>query len=230
MAWRGGEEAASCRTAPLQPVGTYTARMPKAGCRLLTHPRPTIGRTRHRAKDTGPCPQRLSQGYPAEASRMAAVAALWRRRTSSFPLRHRCRDRPGPGRGGGRKAEGLLCQHSPQIPLQTQSSCSRATEQAPQPPSGTSHHSGHVPGHCLGWGEDRGQQGGGGGEHQPSPTPLPLHCRASLPGCPLPCGFAAQPPGVLLASPRFPSHTSPLLFLGFWSVFVPLGAIQSIWK
>lgn len=27
----------------------------------------------------------------------------WWRSTSSFPLRHRCRDRPGPGRGGGRR-------------------------------------------------------------------------------------------------------------------------------
>lgn len=59
--------------------------MPKAGCRLLTPPRPTIGTTRRRAKDTGPCHQRLSQGYPAEASMMAAVVALWWCSTSSFP-------------------------------------------------------------------------------------------------------------------------------------------------
>lgn len=59
--------------------------MPKAGCRLLTPPRPTIGTTRRRAKDTGPCHQCLSQGYPAEASMMAAVVALWWCSTSSFP-------------------------------------------------------------------------------------------------------------------------------------------------
>lgn len=94
--------------------------MPKAGCRLLTPPRPTIGTTRRRAKDTRPCHQRLSQGYPAEASMMAVVVAVWWRSTSSFlssasPLPRQAR----PGKRG-RKAEGLLCQHSPQIPLQTE--------------------------------------------------------------------------------------------------------------
>lgn len=204
--------------------------MPKAGCRLLTPPRPTIGTTRRRAKDTGPCHQRLSQGYPAEASMMAAVVALWWRSTSSFPRSCVTAAATGPAREEGEEGGRLALPAQPSDP-------SPDTEQLQQghraSPAATFWHKPPqrpCPRSLLGVGGRPRPAGwrrrGAPAFTDPTAPALPGFAPRVSPAL----WFCCSAPGVLLASPCFPSHTSPLSFLGFWSVFVPLGAIRSICK